>query len=95
MNEKTDLTIVILTYNEELNLPYALDNVKDFATQIVILDSYSVDRALEIAESYGARIYKRTFDNFSSQRRYALEEITYTTEWLFVLDADEFLSESL
>ena len=95
MNEKTDLTIVILTYNEELNLPYALDNVKDFATQIVILDSYSVDRTLEIAESYGARIYKRTFDNFSSQRRYALEEITYTTEWLFVLDADEFLSESL
>lgn len=95
MNEKADLTVVIITFNEEINLPHALENVKDFAAEVVILDSNSSDRTVEIAESYGARIYTRNFDNFSRQRKYALEEIPYFTEWLFVLDADELLTKSL
>jgi len=95
MNEKTDITVVILTYNEEVNLPHALKNVKDFAKQVVVLDSHSTDRTVEIAESYGAKVYTRPFDDFSRQRKYALEQITYSTGWLFFLDADELLTEQL
>lgn len=95
MSVSSDITIVILTYNEENNLPYALENVKEFAKEIVVVDSNSIDSTVEIAQSYGARIYKRAFDDFSRQRKYALEKISYNTEWLFVLDADEYLTESL
>lgn len=95
MTEKTNLTVVILTYNEEVNLPHALKNVKEFAKKVVVLDSHSTDRTVEIAESYGAKVYTRPFDDFSRQRKYALEQIPYTTEWLFVLDADELLTEQL
>jgi glycosyltransferase involved in cell wall biosynthesis len=90
-----ELTTVILTYNEEVNLPHALNNVKGFAKEVVILDSCSTDKTVEIAKKFGARVYTRSFDNFSCQRKYALEEIPYTTEWLLVLDADEYLTESL
>jgi len=95
MSEKADLTVVILTYNEEVNLPHVLDNVKEFAEDIVVLDSHSTDKTLEIAASYGATVYSRTFDDFSRQRKYALEKIRYTTGWIFVLDADEFLTDQL
>ena len=90
-----DLTVVILTYNEEVNLPYALENVKGFAREVLVLDSHSTDKTLEIAESYGARVNQRTFDNFSCQRKYALEQIFYNTNWVFILDADEILTSSL
>lgn len=95
MNMPADLTVVILSYNEEVNLPYALENVKGFAKEVVVLDSHSTDRTVEIAESFGARIYNRTFDDFSRQRKYALEDIPYTSGWIFVLDADEHLTVSL
>ena len=80
MNVSNDITIVILTYNEEDNLPYALENVKEFAKEIVVIDSNSIDSTVEIAQSYGARIYRRAFDDFSHQRKYALEKIPYNTE---------------
>jgi glycosyltransferase involved in cell wall biosynthesis len=95
MSETVDLTVVILTHNEELNLPHALENVKGFAKKVVVLDSHSTDRTVEIAGSYGAKVYTRTFDDFSRQRKFALEQIHYNTEWLFVLDADELLTDQL
>lgn len=95
MSSAADLTIVILTYNEEVNLPHAMENVKGFAKEIVVLDSHSTDRTVEIAKSYGARVYNRVFDDFSRQRKYALQDISYNTRWVFVLDADEYLTEPL
>jgi len=95
VSEPADLTVVILTYNEEVNLPHALENVKGFAKEVVVLDSHSTDSTVEIAESFSARVYTRTFDDFSRQRKYALKEIPYITKWLFVLDADEYMTESL
>ena len=57
-----DLTVLILTFNEEINLPYALESVKDWANQIIVVDSYSEDRTIEIAESFGAEIYQNDFN---------------------------------
>jgi glycosyltransferase involved in cell wall biosynthesis len=90
-----NITVIILTYNEELNLFYALENIKDFANEIVILDSYSSDNTIEIAKKYNANIFYRKFDNYSSQRKYSLNELPISNEWVFVLDADEYLTKEL
>lgn len=95
MKKKNDITVLILTFNEEKNLPFALENVKQFCSDIVVLDSYSTDRTISIAKSFGARVFQRKFDNFSNQRKYALEELDLNTEWVFVLDADELITDEL
>jgi len=89
------IAVLILTYNEQINLPYALENVNDWADEIIILDSYSIDDTVKIAESYDAKVYFRKFDNFSAQRKYALNELPIKSDWIFVLDADEYLTDEL
>lgn len=90
-----NLTVVTITYNEEKNINQLLENVKGFASEVIVLDSYSVDRTVEIAYSYGARILYRVFDDFSKQRKYSLDQIEYNTDWVLVLDADEILTNDL
>ena len=95
MKNELDITVVILTLNEEANIPFALENVKGFCRDVVILDSFSTDATVAIAEAYGARVFQRKFDNFSCQRKHALEQLPITSEWVLVLDADEYLSDKL
>jgi len=90
-----DLTIVILTLNEEINLPQSLSNICGFASDIFIVDSMSTDRTMEIAAEYGVKVFKHTFLNYADQRNWALKELPYRTEWMMFLDADELLSDSL
>jgi len=95
MKTGLDITVVILTLNEEANLPFVLENVSGFCREVVILDSFSTDSTVAIAESYGAHIFQRKFDDFSSQRKHALEQLPIMSEWVLVLDADEYLSDEL
>ena len=87
------LSVVILTKNEEENIERAIISVKEIANEIIVLDSNSKDKTVEIAKNLGAKVYFRKFDNFSNQRNYSLELAKY--EWIFVLDADEELSDEL
>ena len=87
-------SILILTLNEENNIQRCLDAVS-WCDDIVILDSYSSDRTLEIAQKAGARIYQRKFDCFAAQRNYAIDHIDFQYEWLFHLDADEIFTDQL
>lgn len=95
MNLKVPLSVFILTYNEELNIKQALNNVCDWADEVIILDSGSTDETCTIAESYGAKIVYRKFDNYARQRNFAIHEIPRKNEWMFFLDADEYLTEEL
>ena len=88
------VSVLILTLNEELNLPACIEAVS-WCDDIVVLDSFSTDKTVEIAEKYGARLYKRKFDNFASQRNYALENITFKHEWILHIDADEIITDEL
>ena len=90
-----NITVIILSYNEEVNIEYALKNIEDLADEVIVLDSYSTDKTVSIAESYGAKIYYRKFDNFSAQRKYALNKLPINNDWIFVLDSDEYLSNEL
>lgn len=92
---KTDLTVVILTYNEEIHIERCINNVLDWSAYIYILDSYSTDKTADLAEKFGAEVFYRKFDDYSSQRNYAIKELPIKTEWLLFLDADEYLTEAL
>lgn len=82
------ISVLILTLNEEANLPGCLDSIA-WCDDILVFDSGSTDRTIEIAKEKGARVLTRSFDNYGSQRQAALEQGSFKHSWLLVLDADE------
>ena len=87
-------SVLILTLDEERNLPMCLASVRD-SDDVVILDSGSADRTTAIAREAGARVFERRFDNFASQRNFAQESIPFRNFWVFHLDADERMTPEL
>lgn len=86
------ISIYIITLNEEAMIGRALDSVR-WADEIVVVDSGSEDRTVDICRDAGARVVHRDFDNFVTQKNYALS--LCRGEWAFNLDADEEVSEAL
>jgi len=87
-------SVVILTLNEEGNLPRCLSSLSG-CNDIVVVDSGSTDRTVAIAEQRGARVLVRPFDNFAGQRNFAQLEIPFRHSWVFHLDADEEFTPQL
>ncbi|MEX2044868.1 MAG: glycosyltransferase family 2 protein [Opitutus sp.] len=87
-------SVLILTQNEERNLPRCLESVRTCG-DMVVLDSGSTDRTVEIAREAGARVFTHAFENFAAQRNHAQREITFRHEWVFHLDADEQFTPEL
>jgi glycosyltransferase involved in cell wall biosynthesis len=88
------ISVLVLTLNEENNLPGCLDTVK-WSDDIHVLDSYSSDRTIEIAKSYGAQVWFRKFDSFAQHQNWALENIPFKHPWVFYFDADERVTPAL
>lgn len=87
------ISVVIITYNEEKNIARCLESVTSVADEIVVLDSFSKDRTREICESYGVKFFEHAFDGHIQQKNRA---ITYATHpYILSLDADEALDETL
>lgn len=87
------VSFVFITYNEEKNIGRALESIKNIADEIIILDSGSTDKTLEITSKYGAQIYHNKFADFASQKNMA---VSYAAkDYIFVLDADEELTPGL
>jgi glycosyltransferase involved in cell wall biosynthesis len=86
---------MILTYNEEANIGRCLESIRDFTDDIVIVDSFSTDRTLEICEKYGCRIYQHEFMNQAIQFNWAIENVPLQADWVLRLDADEILPAKL
>lgn len=87
-----DITTIILTYNEEKNIANAINSVKELSKRIVVVDSFSTDRTIEIAESLGAEIIQHPFENQAKQFIYAINRLSISTQWIMRLDADEVIS---
>ena len=90
-----DVTVVVLTKNEEINLPDCLKSLNGFAKRIVVVDSFSDDKTKEIALSFGADFYENKFVNYATQFNWALDNTNISTKWTFRLDADERLTPEL
>lgn len=91
-----ELSVVILTYNEEIHIRRCLDNIKDIAKEVFIIDSFSTDRTLDIARQYpNVRILQNKWVNYATQFNWGLQNAPITTKWVMRLDADEYLTEEL
>lgn len=82
------ISVLILTRNEELDLPGCLDSVS-WSDDVFVFDSFSTDRTAEIARCHNVNFVQRKFDGYASQRNAALEGLPFRHEWIFILDADE------
>ena len=91
----TDITAIILTYNEEKHIERCLLSIKDLAKRIVIIDSFSNDNTLNILKKYDVEILQNKFINQSKQLNWGLENSNIKTEWMLRLDADEIVTKSL
>src|SRR5580658_4647149 len=86
------LSVAMIAMNEEANLPRPLESVRG-ADEIVIVDSGSKDRTIEIAESFGAKTSFHAFGGHGEQKNMALD--LCTSDWILLLDADEVLTPTL
>lgn len=88
----TQISVIIPTLNEESNIRRALDSVF-FADEIIVIDSFSTDATVAIVKEYDVRLLQRNFDDFSSQKNYAIKQASH--DWILVIDADEEVTKEL
>ena len=94
---RVTLSVVLITQNEERNLPRTLESVmplvRDGKGEIIVVDSGSTDRTVEIARSYGAKVFVERWKGFAAQKNSAMDKAS--TDWVLQLDADESLEPEL
>lgn len=92
---KLPISVIVLTYNEENNIGDCLESVHGWVEDVFVVDSYSGDKTLEITRKYTDKIHKHPFENYSTQRNWALENLPIKSEWILNLDADHRVTEQL
>jgi len=90
-----NLSIVILTFNEELHIERCIKSLLPIAKNIFIIDSYSTDDTVNIAKSLGAKVYKNPWKNYATQYQWGLDNCPIDTKWVMRMDADEYILPEL
>ena len=90
-----DLTAIVLTKDEEKNLPDCLSSLRGFASRVVVVDSGSTDRTVDIAREYGADVFTHPFHGYAHQFNWGLDNAGIDTEWVLRIDADERMTEAV
>lgn len=95
--EELDISVIILTYNEEKHIRRCIENVHSFVKHIFVIDSYSTDKTLQIASEYEKVVIlqNKWENNHAKQFNWGLENADISTKWVFRLDADEYLTDEL
>lgn len=91
----SEIAVFILTKDEELHLQRCIDSIKSFASEIVIIDSGSTDKTLEIADNNNCIVLQRKWTNHADQFNWALENINFRADWILRVDADEYIKGDL
>jgi glycosyltransferase involved in cell wall biosynthesis len=86
-NTAPKISLIVITRNEEELIGQCLKSAAAFCDELIVVDSFSTDRTVEIARGLGARVFERPFDGYIAQKQFALEQAR--GEWVFSLDADE------
>jgi glycosyltransferase involved in cell wall biosynthesis len=89
------LSVIVLTYNEEKNIETCLGSLKDWAAEIIVVDSGSTDNTINLAKKFTENIYSHPFENYSAQRNWALQNIAIGNDWIMNIDADHEVSQTL
>lgn len=93
MSAVEDLSVTLITLNEEKNIARAIQSVQSLASEIIVVDSGSTDRTREVAESLGARVVENAWQGYGQQKNFA--QRLATKAWVLNLDADEEVSPAL
>ncbi len=91
----SELSVIILTYNEELHIKRCIESLKLVTNNIFIVDSYSTDNTVEIGKALGAKVYQRAWRNYADQFQWGLDNCPIDTEWVMRMDADEYIEQDL
>ena len=86
------ISVVIITLNEEKIIEKCLSKLK-FADEIIVIDSGSIDKTVEICEEFGAKVFYNKFEGYGLQKQFAVAKTN--NDWVFALDADEILTDEL
>lgn len=85
-------SIYILTYNEEIDIAEAIESAM-LSDDIIVVDSCSSDRTVEIASRYPVRVVQHEFESHGRQRTWMLQQIPTKHEWVYILEADERMTQ--
>lgn len=89
------IAVVILTFNESLHLARCLDNLRQITDELYVIDAFSTDDTVAIAEKYGAKVFQRKWINYANQFQWALDHCGIEAPWVMRMDADEYLEPGL
>ncbi|MDH5232641.1 MAG: glycosyltransferase family 2 protein [Gammaproteobacteria bacterium] len=89
-----NVSVMIFTLNEEIHIEACMDSLA-WCDDVIVIDSFSSDKTEALAIARGARVFKRKFDGFGTQRNWALEQIDIENDWVLILDADERVTDEL
>jgi glycosyltransferase involved in cell wall biosynthesis len=92
---RAPVTAIVLTFNEEKNLPACLDSIAPWVENLYVVDSGSTDRTLEIARAAGAVVVEHAFENYGAQRNWAIDHLPIASPWTLHVDADERITPEL
>lgn len=87
------LSALIITFNEERNIVRCIDSLREIVDEIVVVDSFSTDKTIELCESRGVKVIQNKFEGHIQQKNFALQQAK--NDWVISLDADEALTEEL
>ena len=91
----TDLSVQILTHNEEENIEKCIQSVLPLTNKIYVVDSGSTDKTVEVCERYNVVVKQRAWTNYAEQLNWGLDNFEFNTTWIMRLDADEELTPGL
>lgn len=91
MINQSTITAIILTYNESQHIERCINSIKGIADEVIVVDSFSTDNTLLLAEILGAKVYKNLWKNYATQFNWALENCNIQSEWVWRIDADEYI----
>lgn len=94
-NNPPDITVIILTFNEQIHIGRAICSAREIAKEVIIVDSYSTDNTVNTANDLGARVLQNPFVNQAQQMQWAMDHGDIQTAWIMRLDADEYLTPGL
>ncbi len=89
------IDVMIIAYNEALNLPRTLRSLAGWANKVFVVDSGSTDETAEIARSFGAEVVPHDWEGYARQKNWALENLPFESDWILILDADEVITGNL
>ena len=92
MNKDISLSVVIITFNEERNIGRCIDSIQSIADEIVVVDSFSTDQTVSVAQQKGAKVVLHAFEGHIEQKNYAITQAS--SPYILSIDADEMPNET-